>query len=65
MLEFGSRVGFWRLLHLFQERELSLTMFDCALALEPTPNIADAIRKSGADVCSHGWRWAKHFEMFL
>ena len=62
MFEYGSRVGFWRLLRLFQERGLPLTMFACALALERNPEIANAIRGSGSDVCSHGWRWIKHFE---
>ncbi len=63
MFEYGSRVGFWRLLRLFQERGLPLTMFACALALERNPEIANAIRGSGSDVCSHGWRWIKHFEL--
>ena len=38
MFEYGSRVGFWRLLRLFQERDLPLTMFACALALEQRRN---------------------------
>ena len=48
MFEYGSRVGFWRLLRLFQERALPLTMFTCALALERTPEIAEAIREDTA-----------------
>jgi len=63
MFEYGSRVGFWRLMRLFQERNLPLTVFACALALERNPEAAAAIRKSGFDVCSHGWRWIKHFEL--
>jgi len=63
MFEYGSRVGFWRLLRLFQERKLPLTLFACALALERNAPIASAIRQSGYDVCSHGWRWVKHYEM--
>ncbi len=63
MFEYGSRVGFWRLLRLFQERDLPLTMFACALALERNPLIAEAIRASDHDVCSHGWRWIKHYEL--
>jgi len=31
MFEYGSRVGFWRVLRIFQERELPLTVFACAL----------------------------------
>jgi len=63
MFEYGSRVGFWRLLRLFQERKLPLTLFACALALERNAPLAGAIRESGYDVCSHGWRWIKHYEM--
>jgi peptidoglycan/xylan/chitin deacetylase (PgdA/CDA1 family) len=63
MFEYGSRVGFWRLLRLFRERELPLTLFGCALAIERNPFIAEAIRQSGYDVCSHGWRWIKHYEL--
>lgn len=63
MFEYGSRVGFWRLMRLFQERGLPLTVFGCALALERNPEAAKAIRDSGFDVCSHGWRWVKHFQL--
>jgi allantoinase len=63
MFEYGSRVGFWRLMRLFQERGLPMTVFGCALALERNPLAAKAIRESGFDVCSHGWRWIKHFEL--
>ena len=63
MFEYGSRVGFWRLHRLFQERGLPLTIFGCALALEANPEAAAAIRDAGYDICSHGWRWVKHFEL--
>ncbi|SDD22573.1 allantoinase PuuE [Belnapia rosea] len=63
MFEYGSRVGFWRLTRLFQERGLPLTIFGCALALEQNPEACAAIRAAGYDVCSHGWRWVKHFEL--
>jgi len=63
MFEYGSRVGFWRVLRLFKERGLPLTVFGCALALERNPAVAAAIREAGFDVCSHGWRWIKHYEL--
>src|ERR1700730_6650046 len=63
MFEYGSRVGFWRVLRLFKERGLPLTVFGCALALERNPKVAAAIRESDWDVCSHGWRWVKHYEL--
>jgi peptidoglycan/xylan/chitin deacetylase (PgdA/CDA1 family) len=63
MFEYGSRVGVWRLLRLFADRGLPMTVFGCALALERNPEAAAAIRAAGHDVCSHGWRWVKHFEL--
>jgi peptidoglycan/xylan/chitin deacetylase (PgdA/CDA1 family) len=63
MFAYGSRVGFWRIMRLFRERQLPLTVFGCALALERHPPAAAAIRAAGFDVCCHGWRWEKHFEL--
>lgn len=63
MYAFGSRVGFWRILRLFAERDLPMTVFGCALALERHPPAAAAIRAAGFDVCCHGWRWEKHYEL--
>jgi allantoinase len=34
MFEYDSRVGFWRVLRIFRERDLPMTVFGCALALE-------------------------------
>nr|WP_205600956.1 allantoinase PuuE [Halomonas socia] len=63
MFEYGSRVGFWRLVRLFEERNLPMTVFGCALALERNPRAAQKIREAGYDVCCHGWRWIKHYEL--
>lgn len=61
MFAYGSRVGFWRLMRLFQERGLPMTVFGCALAIERNPKAAAAIAASGFDVCCHGWRWVQHY----
>ena len=63
MFEYGSRVGFWRLLRLFEERALPVTIFACALALERNSAAAERIRKTGLDVCCHGWRWIEHYKL--
>jgi len=63
MFEYGSRVGFWRLMRLFEERGLPMTVFGCALALERNPAAAEAIRRAGHDVCCHGWRWVEHYKL--
>ena len=63
MYEYGVRVGFWRIHRLFQERNLPLTAFACAQALERHPEAAAAIAKAGWDICCHGWRWVEHFRL--
>lgn len=63
MFAYGSRVGFWRIRRLFQERSLPLTAFACAQALERSPGIAQAVREAGWDVCAHGNRWVEHWRM--
>ena len=63
MFEYGARVGFWRILRMLEERNLPMTVFGCVLALERHPTAAAAIRRAGFDVCCHGWRWIKHYEL--
>ena len=55
--EYGSRVGFWRLMRLFKEKDIQVTIFGAALALERNPAAAKAIVDAGYDICCHGWRW--------
>jgi allantoinase len=63
MFEYGSRVGFWRIMRVFAERGLPMTIFGCALALERNPPASEAIRKAGHDCCCHGWRWIEHYRL--
>ncbi|MDJ0636884.1 MAG: allantoinase PuuE [Xenococcaceae cyanobacterium MO_188.B29] len=55
--EYGSRAGFWRLLRLFKEKRIKVTIFGAALALERNPEAVQAIVEAGYDICCHGWRW--------
>lgn len=61
--EYGSRAGFWRLMRMFGERKLPITVFGAALALERNPQAAAAIRAAGYEVCSHGRRWVDFSNM--
>lgn len=63
LFEYGSRVGFWRIMRLFRERDLPMTIYGCGLAFERNPEASAAIKAAGHDVCSHGWRWIKHYEL--
>ena len=61
--EYGSRAGFWRLMRLFAERDIPVTVFAAALALERNPDAAQAIASARHEVCSHGWRWVGFQDM--
>ncbi len=63
MYEYGVRVGFWRLLRLFQAHNLPLSVFACAQAIERNPEAAEAIRALNWDVCCHGLRWTEQFAL--
>jgi len=63
MFNYGSRVGFWRLTRLFAERDLPMTVFGCALAMERNPPATAEIKRLGYDICCHGWRWVKHYTL--
>ena len=45
--EYGSRVGLWRLLRLFAERRIPISVFAVAMALERHPAAARAIVEAG------------------
>jgi putative urate catabolism protein len=55
--EYGTRVGFWRLMRMFAERDITISVFAVAMALERHREAAAAIVEAGHEVVSHGWRW--------
>jgi allantoinase len=58
--EYGSRAGFWRLMRLFEERKIPLTMFAVGMAMERHPDAAKAMVELGHEIASHGWRWINY-----
>src|SRR5258706_3375202 len=63
LYEYGSRAGVWRLLRLFRERKLPLTVFAVAMALERNREAASAFVEHGHEIASHGWRWIDYHGM--
>jgi allantoinase len=55
--EYGSRAGFWRLHKLFKEKNIPVTIFGVALALEQNPEVCEAIKNGNYEVAAHGYRW--------
>ncbi len=63
MYEYGSRVGFWRLQRIFTERQVPITVFGVAMALERNPDAVEAMLEAGWEIASHGYRWIDHHGM--
>jgi len=55
--EYGSRVGYWRILKAFNERGLPATVNLVGLAGEQNPHALRAMIDAGFDLQPHGWRW--------
>jgi putative urate catabolism protein len=60
MYEYGSRAGFWRLHRMFSERDFPVTVFGVAMALQRNPDAVVAMRASGWEIASHGYRWVDY-----
>ncbi len=58
--EYGSRAGVWRLLKLFRDHKIPITVFAVATALERNPCIVDEILLDGHEICSHGLKWINY-----
>jgi putative urate catabolism protein len=60
LYEYGSRAGVWRLLRLFRDRGVPLTIFGVAMAFERNPAVVDAFLRDDHEIASHGWRWISY-----
>ena len=60
LYEYGSRAGLWRVLRLFEERGLPLTVFGVAMALKRNPEAVSAFRELGHEIACHGLRWISY-----
>jgi len=63
MYEYGSRVGVWRILREFAKRNLPLTVFGVAMALQRNREATAAFCELGHEIASHGNRWIHHQHM--
>ena len=55
--EYGSRAGFWRLHRFFTSRNIPVTIFGVAMALERNPEAVEAMLQADWEIASHGYRW--------
>ena len=55
--EYGSRAGYWRLLRIFSERNIPVTVFGVAMALQRNADVVESMLKADWEIASHGYRW--------
>ena len=55
--EYGSRAGVWRILRLFKEFDIPITVFAVALAIARNKELANYLVEHNYDICAHGFRW--------
>jgi len=60
LYEYGARAGFWRLHRMFTERNLPVTVFGVAMALERSPDAVAAMQEADWEIASHGYRWVDY-----
>jgi putative urate catabolism protein len=57
LYEYGSRAGFWRLHRLFTSRNVPVTVFGVAKAMEMNPEAVAAMLAANWEVATHGLKW--------
>jgi peptidoglycan/xylan/chitin deacetylase (PgdA/CDA1 family) len=57
-MEYGSRVGIWRLCRMIDRYQIPATFAACALAVEKNPPLAEWMRARDHDVLAHGYHWS-------
>jgi len=57
VFEYGSRRGAWRVLDVFAEFSVPMSILGVARALEQNPQLAKACVARGHEIVSHGYRW--------
>jgi putative urate catabolism protein len=60
LYEYGSRAGLWRILRIFEQRGLPLTVFAVARAMQRNPDAVAAFLDLGHEIACHGLRWKSY-----
>ena len=63
VFEYGPRVGVWRLLRIFRQFGIKVSVLGVVRALLPQPEATAAFLEEGHEIVSHGWRWIDYAEL--
>lgn len=58
--EYGARAGFWRLHRIFTEKDVPVTIYGVATALQRSPQQVRAMQDANWEIASHGLKWIEY-----
>jgi peptidoglycan/xylan/chitin deacetylase (PgdA/CDA1 family) len=58
--EYGSRVGVWRIMSLFERMGFKWTLYAVGMAAEKNPEVVRRTMAGGSEVASHAYRWVNY-----
>eukprot|EP01127_Copromyxa_protea_P018119 TRINITY_DN562_c0_g1_i3.p1 TRINITY_DN562_c0_g1~~TRINITY_DN562_c0_g1_i3.p1 ORF type:complete len:598 (+),score=88.61 TRINITY_DN562_c0_g1_i3:564-2357(+) len=61
--EYGTRVGYWRVIEAFDRYGVKMTVSSCGRAVERSPWIVQDAASRGHEIAAHGYRWSAHAGM--
>jgi allantoinase len=59
--EYGSRRGAWRVLQIFEERTVVVSILAVATALARNREVSAAMVEAGHEIVSHHYRWIDYY----
>lgn len=63
VFEYGPRVGVWRLLRIFKQFGVKISVLGVVRAMQQCPAAVEAFLADGHEIVSHGWRWIDYHNM--
>jgi peptidoglycan/xylan/chitin deacetylase (PgdA/CDA1 family) len=61
--EYGTRVGYWRIVDVLQKLNVKATFSTCGLVAARLPALVADAAYRGHEVSAHGWRWESHLDL--
>ena len=63
LFDYGSRSGAWRLLRIFREAGVKISVLAVGRAVEQAPGLVQAYAREGHEIVSHGYRWIDYADV--
>jgi allantoinase len=63
VFEYGPRVGVWRLLRIFKQFDVRVSILGVVRGMQQCPEAVAAFLAEGHEIVSHGWRWIDYHNL--